>query len=58
MTWKLSSSNRISMVRRYRDGENSLSLAAAFGVHPDYVRVAGRRAGIIRKPYRLKAARP
>lgn len=43
------------MVRRYRDGENSQDLAKVFGVHPDYVRVAGRRAGIIRKPNQLKA---
>ena len=58
MTWKLSSLNRISLVRRYRNGEPSKDLAAAFGVHPDYVRVAGLRAGIIRKPNQLKAVRP
>lgn len=57
-TYALSDAQRKSLVRRYKDGENSAYLATVFGVHPDYVRVAGRRAGVIRKLNQLKAARP
>lgn len=54
-TYTLSAKQREALISRYRAGEDSNALAKAFGVHPDYVRVAGRRAGVIRRPYRVKA---